>query len=65
MVGIFLGLLMRKFDDKVNNRLSFSSKYCRAVAEKVFMYHGAMSIFLGSKMSEIWYIFGFSKICCV
>ena len=46
---------MRKFD-KVSARLSFSPKYCRAVAENaikplVFMYHEAMSIFLGSKMS--------------
>ena len=44
---------MRIFD-KVSARLSFSPKYCRAVAEtaikpSVFMYHEAMSIFLGSK----------------
>ena len=44
---------MRKFD-KVSARLSFSPKYCRVVAENaiklvVFMYHEAMSIFLGSK----------------
>ena len=32
-------------------RPSFSPEYCRAVAEKpvVFLYHEAMSIFLGSK----------------
>ena len=35
-------------------RLSFSAKYCGAVAENaikplIFMYHEAMSIFLGSK----------------
>ena len=41
---------MRKFD-KVKR---FSPKYCRAVAENsikhfIFMYHEAMSIFLGSK----------------
>ena len=44
---------MRKFD-KVSARLSFSQKYCSAVAENaikplVFMYREAMSIFLGSK----------------
>ena len=50
--GIFLGLLMRKFD-KMSARPSFSPKYCRAVAKNaikplIFMYHKAMSIFLGS-----------------
>ena len=44
---------MTKFD-KVNARLSFSSKYRRVVAGNaikplVFRYHEAMSIFLGSK----------------
>ena len=44
---------MRKYD-KVSARLSFSPKYCRAVAENsikplVFMYHEVMSIVLGSK----------------
>ena len=39
---------MRKFD-KVSASLSFSSKYCRAVAENaikplIFMYHEAVSI---------------------
>ena len=53
MIGIFLGLLMRKYD-KVSARLSSSPKYCRAVAKNsikplVFMYHEAMSIFLGSR----------------
>ena len=59
---------MRKFD-KVSARLSFSSKHCRAVAENaikplVFIYHEAMSIFLGSKyvldLVYFWveYIFG-------
>ena len=59
---------MRKFD-KVSARLSFSSKYCRAVAERaikplIFMYHEAMSIFLGSRyvlnLVYLWveYIFG-------
>ena len=43
---------MRKFD-KVSARLSFSPKYCWAVAENaikplIFMYHEALSIFLGS-----------------
>ena len=43
---------MRKFDE-VSARLSFSPKYCRAVAENaikplIFMYLEAMSIFLGS-----------------
>ena len=57
IIDIFLGLLMEKFD-KVSASLSFSSKYCGAVAENVtkhliFMYHQAMSIFLGSKMSWI------------
>ena len=42
---------MRKFD-KVSARLSFSPKYCRAIPENaikrlIFMYHEAMSIFLG------------------
>ena len=53
IIGIFFGLLMRKFDE-VSARLSFSPKYCRAVAENaikplVFMYYEAISIFLGSK----------------
>ena len=44
---------MRIFD-KMSARLSFQPKYCRADAEKamkhlLFMYHEAMSIFLGSK----------------
>ena len=44
---------MRKFD-KVSARLSFSPRSCTTVAENavkplVFMYHEAMSIFLGSK----------------
>ena len=67
--GIFLGLLMRKFD-KVSARPSFSPKYCRAVAKNaikplIFMYHETMSIFLGSTSVLIsvyfWveYIFGF------
>ena len=50
---------MRTFD-KVSARLSFSPRYCRAVAEnaikpRVFIYHEAMSIFLGSrnKISQI------------
>ena len=52
IIGIFLGLLMKKID-KVSVRLSFSPKYIRAVAENalklsIFMYHEAMSIFLGS-----------------
>ena len=43
---------MRKFD-KVSASLSFSPKYCTAVAENaikplIFIYHEAMSIFLGS-----------------
>ena len=46
---------MRKFD-KVSARLSFSPRCCTAVAENavkplVFMYHEAMSIFLGSKIA--------------
>ena len=52
IIGIFLGLLMRKFD-KVSARLSLSPKYGRAVAENaikhfIFVYNEAMSIFLGS-----------------
>ena len=48
---------MRKFD-KMSARLSFSPKYCRAVAGNaikplLFMYHEAMNIFLGSKISYI------------
>ena len=44
---------MRKCD-KVSARLSFSPKYCRAVAKNpikplVFKYHEAISIFLESK----------------
>ena len=44
---------MRKFD-KMSARLSLSPKYRRAVAENaikplIFMYHEAMSIFLGSE----------------
>ena len=44
---------MRKFD-KMSARLSFSPKYCRSLSENaikplVFMYHEAMSIFLGSE----------------
>ena len=57
---------MRKSD---KTRLSFSPKYCRTVAENaikplVFMYHEAISIFLGSKdilhLVNFWveYIFG-------
>ena len=43
---------MRKLE-KVSARLSFSPKYRRAVAENaikplIFMYHEAVSIFLGS-----------------
>ena len=58
MISIFLGLLMRNFDKVRSARLSFSPKYCRAVAENamkpfVFMYHEAMSIFLGSKITLI------------
>ena len=46
---------MRKYD-KVSPKLSFSPKCFRAVAENsikplVFIYHEAMSIFLGTKMS--------------
>ena len=63
-----LGLMMRKFD-KVSARLSFAPRCCRAVAENaikplVFMYHEAMSRFLGSKnvlnLVYFWfeYIFG-------
>ena len=59
---------MRKFD-KVSARLSFSPKYCRAVAENaikplIFTYHEAMSIFLGSNNVQnlvcfsVRYIFG-------
>ena len=53
IIGIFLGLLMRKLK-KVSARLSFSPKYRRAVAENaikplIFMYHEAVSLFLGSK----------------
>ena len=45
---------MRKFDQQVSARLSFSPKYCRAVAINalksfVFMYHEAVTLFLGSK----------------
>ena len=50
-----VGVADEKFD-KVSARLSFSPKYCRPSDESVikplvFMYHEAMSIFLGSKMS--------------
>ena len=59
---------MRKFD-KMNAKLSFSQRCCRAVAENaikpiVFTYHEAMSIFMGSKnvlnLVYFWvkYIFG-------
>ena len=49
------GVADEKFD-KVKVRLSFSPRYCRAVAKNAikplgFMYHEAMSIFLGCKMS--------------
>ena len=65
---VFLGLLMRKLE-KVSARLSFSPKYRRAVAENaikplIFMYHEAVSIFLGStnvlSLVYFWaeYIFG-------
>ena len=52
---LFLGSSMRKFD-KMSPRPIFTPNYCRAVAEDaikslVFMYHEAMSIFLGSIMS--------------
>ena len=55
IIGIFLGLLIRK-SEKVSARLSFSPKYCKAVAENaikplIFIYHEAMSICL--KMSYI------------
>ena len=62
---------MRKFD-KISARLSFSSKYFRALAENainplVFMYHEAMSIFLRSKNAlniYFWakYIFGVENV---
>ena len=58
---------MRKYD-KMSARLSFSPKYCRtaenSIKPLVFMYHEAMSIFLGSQnvlnLSYLWveYIFG-------
>ena len=56
---------MRKFY-KVNARLNFSPKYYRAVAEKateplLFMYHEAMSIFLGSQNALNLVYFGFFK----
>ena len=57
---------MRKFD-KVSAGLSFSPKYFRAVAENaikslVFMYHEAMSIFLGSKnFLNLVYLWVFQK----
>ena len=55
---------MRKLD-KVCARLSFSPKYPRVVAENVikpliFMYHEAMSIFLGSTNVLISVYFGLS-----
>ena len=55
---------MRKLE-KVSARLSFSPKYRRAVAENaikplIFMYHEAVSIFLGSTNVLIQYIFGMS-----
>ena len=45
IIGIFLGLLMRKYD-KASARLSFSPKYYRAVAQNaikplISMYHEA------------------------
>ena len=66
IIGIFLGLLMRKFD-KVSARLSSSPKYCRAVAENaiqplVFIYQESMSIFLGSKnVLNLIYFWDFQK----
>ena len=53
IVSIFLELLMRMFHE-VSARLSCSSKYCSAVAEKaikplVFKYKEAMIILFGSK----------------
>ena len=57
IICIFLGLLVRNCA-KMSARLSFSPTHCRAVAENaikalVFMYHEAVSIFLGSKISQI------------
>ena len=55
---------MRKFD-KVSSCVSFSPKYCRAVAENarkplIFMYHEAMSIFLESNnFLDLVYFLGF------
>ena len=68
IIGIFLRLRKRKVD-KVSARPSFSTKYCRALAENVtkpsfYMYHEARSIFLGPKfvlnLAYFWveYIFG-------
>ena len=55
---------MRKFD-KLSARLSFSPKYCRAVAENaikplVFMYLEAMSTFFASKNVQNLVYFGLS-----
>ena len=72
---------MRKLD-KMSARPSFSPKHCRAVAENaikplIFMYHEAMSIFLGStnvlisvyfwglKCPKFSMFLGFSKTYCV
>ena len=57
--------------DKVRARLSFSPRYCRAVAENTvkssaFMYHKAMSIFLASNNVLNLAFFGLSiNILCL
>ena len=57
---------MRKYDN-VSAWLSFSPKYCRGIAENsikplVFMYHEALSKFLGSKnVLNLVYFWGFQK----
>ena len=61
-----LGVTDEKFD-RLSARLSFSLKYCRAVAENyikslVFMYHEAMSIFWGPEnVLDLVYFWIFQK----
>ena len=51
----------------VSARLSFTARYCKAVAENaikplIFMYHEAMSIFLGStNVLKLVYFWVFQK----
>ena len=66
VIGIFLGLLMRKFD-KMSVRLSFSPKYCRALAKygikPLVLYHEY--IFGVQNDQNLVYLLGLKNILCL